>query len=165
MTSAHPCITPHLPRQPQTPSSLPQQTYKPNPLPTFLRNSQRHLLLHFRRCQSTRAATSSMLLLDSITGGRCINHLYRQLLHYLTNILLKQWDQLRIGSVNEYKLLDTIIHPRKVEATIWLIEEIHSETSSHFHIATLWNADPIYNAFVDSIFPKLDHNTSKGLLA
>jgi len=88
--------------------------------------------------------------------GRSIKQLYGQPLHYHTNILLKQWDQLRIGSEDEYKPLDDIIHPRKAESTIWLMEEIHRQTSSHFHIADLWKKDPMYHGFVDSIFPKLE---------
>ncbi|CAJ2650933.1 unnamed protein product [Trifolium pratense] len=87
--------------------------------------------------------------------GKSIKQLYGQPLHYLTNILLKQWDELRIGSEDEYKRLDDIIHPRKAEATIWIMEEIHRQTSSHFHIADLWKKDPLYNGFVDSIFPTL----------
>lgn len=88
--------------------------------------------------------------------GRSIKQLYGQPLHYLTNILLKQWDQLRIGSEDEYTPLDDIIHPRKAESTIWLMEEIHRQTSSHFHIADLWKKDPMYHGFIDSIFPKLE---------
>lgn len=91
--------------------------------------------------------------------GRSIKQLYGQPLHYLTNILLKQWDQLRIGSEDEYKPLDNIIHPCKAEATIWLIEEIHRQTSSHFHIASLWQVDPMFHGFVDSIFPTLIHTS------
>ncbi|MED6131958.1 Protein rdm1 [Stylosanthes scabra] len=70
--------------------------------------------------------------------GKSMKQLYRQPLHYLTNVLLKQWDQLRIGSNDEYKPLDNLIHPSKAEATIWLMEEVHRQTSSHFHIAQLW---------------------------
>ena len=88
--------------------------------------------------------------------GRSIKQLYGQPLHYLTNILLKLWDQLRIGSEDEYKPLDYIIHPWKAEASIWLIEEVHRKTSSHLHIAKLWQSDPMHHAFVDSIFPTLE---------
>ncbi|XP_020230147.1 protein RDM1 isoform X1 [Cajanus cajan] len=91
--------------------------------------------------------------------GRSIKQLYGQPLHYLTNILLKQWDQLRIGSEDEYKPLDNMIHPCKAEATIWLVEEIHRQTSSPFHIASLWQVDPMYNGFIDSIFPTLVHTS------
>jgi hypothetical protein len=87
--------------------------------------------------------------------GKSIKQLYGQPLHYLTNILLKQWDQLRIGSENEHKPLDTLIHPCKAEATIWLIEEVHRRTSSHLHLAKLWLFDPMHHTFVDSIFPQL----------
>ncbi|GKV19642.1 hypothetical protein SLEP1_g29871 [Rubroshorea leprosula] len=87
--------------------------------------------------------------------GRSIKQLYGQPLHYLTNILLKQWDQLRFGSEDEDRPLDTIIHPCKAEATIWLIEEMHRRTTSSLHIAKLWQSDPMHYAFVDPIFPDL----------
>ncbi|KAK4257973.1 hypothetical protein QN277_007493 [Acacia crassicarpa] len=88
--------------------------------------------------------------------GRSMKQLYGQPLHYLTNVLLKQWDQLRIDSEDEYKPIDDIIHPSKAEANIWLVEEVHRNTSSHLHIAKLWKEDPMHHAFVDSIFPKLE---------
>ncbi|KAI9075992.1 hypothetical protein K1719_042064 [Acacia pycnantha] len=72
--------------------------------------------------------------------GRSTKQLYGQPLHYLTNILLKQWEQLRIGSEDEYKPLGNIIHPCKAEASIWLIAE----------------EDLMHYAFVDSIFPTLE---------
>ncbi|KAJ4722509.1 Protein RDM1 [Melia azedarach] len=84
--------------------------------------------------------------------GKSIKQLYQQPLHYLTNILLKRWDQLRFGSEDEHRPLDTIIHPCKAEATIWLIEEVHRLTSSHHHLAKLWLSDPMYHVFIDSIF-------------
>ncbi|XP_048428333.1 protein RDM1-like [Pyrus x bretschneideri] len=87
--------------------------------------------------------------------GKSIKQLYGQPLHYLTNLLLKQWDQLRIGSEDEYRPLDTIIHPRKAEATIWLVEEVHRHTSSHHHVANLWFLDPMHHASIDAIFPLL----------
>lgn len=88
--------------------------------------------------------------------GRSMKQLYGQPLHYLTNVLLKQWDQLRIESEDEYKPLDDIIHPSKAEASIWLVEEVHRNTSSHLHIAKLWKEDPMHHAFVDSIFPTVE---------
>ncbi|XWS08941.1 hypothetical protein CRYUN_Cryun40dG0043400 [Craigia yunnanensis] len=86
--------------------------------------------------------------------GRSIKQLYGQPLHYLTNILLKQWDHSRIGS-EEHSPLDIVIHPCKAEATVWLIEELHRQTSSYHHIAKLWQSDPMRHAFIDSIFPQL----------
>ncbi|KAK2371844.1 protein RDM1 [Trifolium repens] len=87
--------------------------------------------------------------------GKSIKKLYEQPLHYLTNIMLKQWDQMRIGSEDEYKRLDDIIHPCKAENTIWLMEEIHRQSISHLHLADLWKKDPMHNGFIDSIFPPL----------
>ncbi|WJX54646.1 RNA-directed DNA methylation 1 [Trifolium repens] len=87
--------------------------------------------------------------------GKSIKKLYEQPLHYLTNIMLKQWDQMRIGSEDEYKRLDDIIHPCKAENTIWLMEEIHRQSISHLHLAELWKKDPMHNGFIDSIFPPL----------
>ncbi|KAF5738654.1 hypothetical protein HS088_TW13G01555 [Tripterygium wilfordii] len=86
--------------------------------------------------------------------GKSIKQLYGQPLHYLTNILLKQWDQLRSGAEDEHKPLDIVIHPCKAEATIWLVEEIHRHTSSHDRIAKMWLSDPRSHAFIDSIFPE-----------
>ncbi|CAL5187355.1 unnamed protein product [Lathyrus oleraceus] len=91
--------------------------------------------------------------------GKSIKQLYGQPLHYLTNVALKQWDQLRIGSEDEWKPLDDIVHPCKAEASVWLMEEVHRQTSSHFYIANLWKEDPVYSGFVDSIFPKLEHTS------
>lgn len=87
--------------------------------------------------------------------GKSIKQMYGQPLHYLTNVQLKQWDQLRIGSEDEDRPLDTIVHPSKAEATIWLLEEVHRRTASNYHIAKLWLSDPMHHAFVDSIFPQL----------
>ncbi|KAK9139961.1 hypothetical protein Scep_009642 [Stephania cephalantha] len=87
--------------------------------------------------------------------AKSIKQLYGQPLHYQTNVLLKQWDQSRIGTDDEHQPLDTIIHPCKAEATIWLIEQVHRLTTSHHHLAKLWQLDPMHHAFVDSIFPKI----------
>ncbi|KAL6603803.1 hypothetical protein ACP70R_044164 [Stipagrostis hirtigluma subsp. patula] len=43
--------------------------------------------------------------------GRSMKQLHEQPLHYLTNVLLKRWDQQRIGSDDEHQPLDAIIHP------------------------------------------------------
>ncbi|GLT78564.1 hypothetical protein SLA2020_500940 [Shorea laevis] len=87
--------------------------------------------------------------------GRSTKQLYGQPLHYLTNVLLKQWDQLRFGSKDEGSPLDIIVHPCKAEATIWLMEEAHQRTTSSHHIAKLQLSDPMHDAFVDAIFPEL----------
>lgn len=87
--------------------------------------------------------------------GKSVKQLYGQPLHYLTNVQLKRWDQERIGSGAEDEPLDTIIHPAKAEAMIWLVEEVHRHTSSHYFIAKLWKSDPLYHTCVDSVFPEL----------
>ncbi|XP_010532569.1 PREDICTED: protein RDM1 [Tarenaya hassleriana] len=87
--------------------------------------------------------------------GDSIKQLYGQPLHYLTNILLHQWDRSSFGSEAERQALDTVIHPSKAEAAIWLVEEIHRSTSSYHCFVNLWQSDPMYHAFIDPIYPKL----------
>ncbi|KAM7277731.1 hypothetical protein ACFE04_004865 [Oxalis oulophora] len=84
--------------------------------------------------------------------GQSIKQLYNQPLHYLTNVSLKQWDQWRSDTEDD---LDSIIHPRKAEVTIWLLEEVNRRCASHHHLAKLWEADPMYHAFIDPIIPAL----------
>lgn len=96
----------------------------------------------------------SLIPFDTWMGlARSLKQLYDQPLHYLTNVLVKQWDQLRVGTEDESRSLDSIIHPVKAEASIWLIEEVHRKTTSPHHIAKLWVSDPMHHAFVDSIIP------------
>ncbi|GAB2278722.1 hypothetical protein Dimus_013397 [Dionaea muscipula] len=87
--------------------------------------------------------------------GISIKELYRQPLHYLTNKLLKQWDQARFEEEDHHKPLDAIIHPIKAETNIWLIEEVHRLTTSHYHMAKLWLGEEKYHSFIDPIFPQL----------
>ncbi|XP_011090690.1 protein RDM1 [Sesamum indicum] len=92
----------------------------------------------------------------SWTGlGSSMKKMYKQPLHYLTNIHLKRLDQERLGAEDEDVPLDMIIHPSKAEASIWLIEEVHRRTSSSHHLAQVWAADPMYHSFIDAVFPKL----------
>ncbi|KAK6777784.1 hypothetical protein RDI58_024502 [Solanum bulbocastanum] len=84
---------------------------------------------------------------------------YGQPLHYLTNVQMKKFDQMRLCFDNEDVPLDTIINQGKAEATIWIIK-VHRCTSSHHYIARLWLADPMYHCHVDAIFPELP-NSSK----
>nr|DAD48730.1 TPA_asm: hypothetical protein HUJ06_018667 [Nelumbo nucifera] len=84
---------------------------------------------------SVPSQCASVILFTSWQGlGKSIKQLYGQPLHYLTNILLKQWDQSRIGAEDEYRPLDAIIHPCKAEAML---------------------LDPMHYAFVDPIFPQI----------
>uniref|UniRef100_A0A7N0VHM7 Uncharacterized protein n=1 Tax=Kalanchoe fedtschenkoi TaxID=63787 RepID=A0A7N0VHM7_KALFE len=41
--------------------------------------------------------------------GKSLKQLYGQPLHYLTKVRLKELDQLRIGTYDEYKPLDSIM--------------------------------------------------------
>ncbi|BBG97969.1 RNA-DIRECTED DNA METHYLATION 1 [Prunus dulcis] len=78
---------------------------------------------------------------------------YGQPLHYMTQVLVKQWDESRIGSAEEEKPMDNIIHPRRAESTIWDVEQVHRQCTSHIHLAKLWLSDPDYYAFVDEVIP------------
>ncbi|XP_075113385.1 protein RDM1-like isoform X4 [Nicotiana tabacum] len=89
-----------------------------------------------------------------------IKKLYGQPLHYLTNLCIKQRDQMRIGADDEVDPLEMLIHPTKAESSIWLMEEVHRRTSSPHYLAKLWLADPMYHVYIDPIFPKLQ-NPSK----
>ena len=82
-----------------------------------------------------------------------MKQLYQQPLHYLTNIRVKEWDEM--ASDEGAGALDTIIHPCKAETNIWLMEEVHRLTSSYQFIAKLWLADPMYHASIDKVFPQL----------
>ncbi|GFZ20918.1 hypothetical protein Acr_29g0000800 [Actinidia rufa] len=83
--------------------------------------------------------------------GKSIKQLYKQPLHYLTNVQLKEWDKARINTEGEDVPMDTFVHPAKAEATIWLIEEIHRGKTSHHYLGRLWFNDPMYRAFMDPI--------------
>ncbi|EEF47354.1 protein RDM1 [Ricinus communis] len=81
--------------------------------------------------------------------ARSIKQKYEQPLHYLTMKLLKEWDQSRLGSVEERKPLEDIIDPVKAEATIWVVEHFHRQCSSPGHLSKLWLSDPTYQDFID----------------
>ncbi|XBI02091.1 protein RDM1-like isoform X2 [Triticum dicoccoides] len=99
---------------------------------------------------------SSLIPSTSWLGlGRSVKQLYEQPLHYLTNILLRQWDQQRVGNDNEHQPLDAIIHPMKAQALIWATEEVHRLTTSSDHLEKLWAKDPMYHAYIDPVFPPL----------
>ncbi|KAK4766293.1 hypothetical protein SAY87_007935 [Trapa incisa] len=87
--------------------------------------------------------------------GKSLKILYRQPLHYLTNIQLKQWDQAKMGTEDEDQPLDGIIHPIIAEATIWLNEEVHRRSTSHQYLARLWQDDPLHQAYIDSVVPEI----------
>ncbi|XVE99564.1 hypothetical protein REPUB_Repub03eG0210000 [Reevesia pubescens] len=82
---------------------------------------------------------------------------YEQPLHYLTHVLLKQWDESRARSNNNelMKPIGNVIHPSKAEATIWVVEEFNRQFASHHYLAKLWLSDPNYHDFVDNQFANM----------
>ena len=117
---------------------------------------------HYMKHIPVPAYRDSVIPFSSWLGlGRSLKQLYEQPLHYLTNVLLKRWDQQRIGSDDEHRRLDAIIHPVRAETLIWATEEVHRLTTSGEHLASLWASDPMYHACIDPVFPsiKLDQQT------
>ncbi|ERN01570.1 protein RDM1 isoform X2 [Amborella trichopoda] len=86
--------------------------------------------------------------------AKSMKQLYGQPLHYLTNVLLKEWDHSNDGVNHDGRLLDEIFHPVRAEAIVWAVEEIHRLTSSHHHLAKLWAEVPLHQAYVDAIHPQ-----------
>ncbi|CAI9117157.1 OLC1v1018501C1 [Oldenlandia corymbosa var. corymbosa] len=87
--------------------------------------------------------------------GSSIKQLYKQPLHYLTNIHLRELDHLRIsppGGEEDNRPLDSVVSPVKAEASIWLMEEVHRLSSSPHHLAKLWSSDRMYHVYIDPIF-------------
>lgn len=81
--------------------------------------------------------------------AKSMKQLYKQPLHYLTNVQMKQWDKARLDTEQEQVPMDNFVHPAKAEATVWLIEEIHRQNTSHLFLAKVWSNEPLYHAFVD----------------
>ncbi|KAK6933185.1 Protein RDM1, plant [Dillenia turbinata] len=57
--------------------------------------------------------------------AQAMKSLYGQPLHYLTNVLLKQWDLSRIEIKGKKLSMDEIFDEREAEDLVWLVEEIH----------------------------------------
>ncbi|XP_025812942.1 protein RDM1 isoform X3 [Panicum hallii] len=111
---------------------------------------------HYMKHIPVPAYRDSVIPFSSWLGlGRSLKQLYEQPLHYLTNVLLKRWDQQRIGSDDEHRCLDAIIHPVRAETIIWATEEVHRLTTSGQHLASLWASDPMYHAYIDPVFPSI----------
>ncbi|GAB4827466.1 hypothetical protein Ancab_034350 [Ancistrocladus abbreviatus] len=72
-----------------------------------------------------------------------IEEFYKQPLHYLTFVLLKQWDELRDGKEPLHKISNVI----EAEATVWLIEDVHRLTTTPEYLARLWLSDPQHHDF------------------
>lgn len=102
------------------------------------------------------AQRASVISFTSWSGlAKSMKQMYQQPLHYLTNIRVKEWDQMRSDADIKSEPLDTIIHPCKAETSIWLMEEVHRLTTSHQFLAKLWLANPMYNVSIDTVFPQL----------
>ena len=111
---------------------------------------------HYMKHIPVPAYRDSVIPFSSWLGlGRSLKQLYEQPLHYLTNVLLKRWDQQRIGSDDEHRRLDAIIHPVRAETLIWATEEVYRLTTSGQHLASLWASDPMYHACIDPVFPSI----------
>ncbi|KAJ1686989.1 hypothetical protein LUZ63_018379 [Rhynchospora breviuscula] len=88
------------------------------------------------------AARGSQVPFTSWQGlADSLKALYHQPLHYLTNLQLRQWDCLRLGSAV------------KAEALVWLMEETHRLTASPLSLAKIWASDEFYHAYIDPVFP------------
>ncbi|KAL3513337.1 hypothetical protein ACH5RR_026054 [Cinchona calisaya] len=108
----------------------------------------------------TPSLRGSNVPFTSWTGlGTSLKQLYGQPLHYLSNVHLRQLDQLRLGADDEDRQLDAIILPPKAETSIWLIEEVHRRSSSHHHLAKLWLNDPLHHVFIDPIVLELQKSS------
>ncbi|KAK6933182.1 Protein RDM1, plant [Dillenia turbinata] len=83
--------------------------------------------------------------------AQAIKILYKQPLHYLTNVLLEKWDHSRMGTKDDQKPMDEIIHPIKAEELIWMIESIHRSNTDYFYLAGLWVSHPDHQAFIDFV--------------
>ena len=83
--------------------------------------------------------------------GRSMKQIYGQPLHYMTNLLLRQWDQQRSTAT----AADSVVHPSKAEALIWVSEEVNRLTCSPLHLSRVWASDPMYHAHIDAIIPNV----------
>lgn len=102
-------------------------------------------------------SSSSVLPFITWQGlAESMKHKYEQPLHYLTHILLRQWDESRDSTKNNesIKPIGNVIHPSKAESTIWVAEEFNRQFASHHYLADLWLSDLNYHDFVDTIIPK-----------
>ncbi|KAL8171575.1 hypothetical protein V2J09_023379 [Rumex salicifolius] len=79
--------------------------------------------------------------------SKIMEEFYKQPLHYLTITTLKQWDKQRIGTKEENKPLDDIIHLLQAEPTIWYVESVNRLTASSDYLRELWISDPKYREF------------------
>lgn len=98
---------------------------------------------------------NSQLLLPFTTWqglGITLKQLYGQPLHYLTNVELHKWDNLRTGTGYEHIPLDRLIHPFVAEALIRQLENMHRLITPPSYLLKLWLANPIYSQFIDPIW-------------
>ncbi|XP_039036076.1 protein RDM1-like [Hibiscus syriacus] len=84
--------------------------------------------------------------------GESMKQKYEQPLHYLTQILLKQWDESRGNNEEMMKPpIGNAIDSSRAEASVWVIEQFNRQFASHHYIAKLWISDPNYHHVVDNL--------------
>ncbi|MFQ6652958.1 hypothetical protein Gotur_024593 [Gossypium turneri] len=107
---------------------------------------------------SVSLETSSFITWEKL--GESMKQKYEQPLHYLTQILLKQWDESSGNGINNNNIevmimkkqpIGNVIDPRTAEATVWVIENFNRQFVSHHYLAKIWLSDPNYHHFVDDL--------------
>ncbi|KAL1080055.1 hypothetical protein V6Z11_D10G264900 [Gossypium hirsutum] len=102
--------------------------------------------------------TSSFITWEKL--GESMKQKYEQPLHYLTQILLKQWDESSGNGINNNNIevmtmkkqpIGNVIDPRTAEATVRVIENFNRQFVSHHYLAKIWLSDPNYRHFVDDL--------------
>ncbi|MBA0870815.1 hypothetical protein Goshw_017543, partial [Gossypium schwendimanii] len=88
--------------------------------------------------------------------GESMKQKYEQPLHYLTQILLKQWDESSGNGINNNNIevmilkkqpIGNVIDPHTAEATVRVIENFNKQFVSHHYISKIWLSDPNYHHF------------------
>ncbi|KAG8481028.1 hypothetical protein CXB51_025789 [Gossypium anomalum] len=92
--------------------------------------------------------------------GESMKQKYKQPLHYLTQILLKQWVESSGNGINNNNIevmiikkqpIGNVIDPRTAKATVWVIKIFNRQFVSHHYIAKIWLSDTNYHHFVDDL--------------
>ncbi|CAN1333992.1 Protein RDM1 [Linum perenne] len=77
--------------------------------------------------------------------GRRLKQKYEQPLHYLTQKLLKQWDEWKPTTpANEMTSFEGMMLPYDAEAVVLGIEQVHRKFTCPEFLAKCWAHDPLY---------------------